>query len=145
MRRSESSSLLAIAAAGLLAAIVPQYAIAAQKPEYPKVTAEYRQSPEDQQKDIAECYEIAKTRTGIDPAELNQADKSNASDSSKTAQNVPAEADSAASAAADRAANTPKEQPIDTFRRANEACLKARGYIVNKTNSKGSAPSPEKP
>jgi hypothetical protein len=166
--RGSEPYLLTIVAGLLLAlaGIVPQDAISAQKPNNTKVTAQYSQSAEEQQKDLSECYEIAKARTGINPSALNgaapakppNAKETQSSDTSKasspaetaagTAQNVPPEADSAASAAADHSAsNARKEEPVDTFRKANEACLRARGYIVNsnKTTSKEQSLSPEKP
>lgn len=131
-----ASSLFAAAAIIFLG--MAQYAMSAQKPGTPEITAKYKQSAEEQQRDISECYEIAKSRTGINPEDLTasaatEAPSNPRSAGTSTATSTPPEADSKASAEANRAANQSSSgnQQLDTFRAANEACLRARGYVVH--------------
>lgn len=113
----------------------------------PSVTPQKGQTAEEQKKDLAECYDIAKAKTGIDPSAL-------------LSKKVPGLNDAAAdAAAASGAANQGGAQPpaggqaqgaadkqakLDKFQIANQACLKARGYLV-KDQAPATAPAAEQP
>jgi hypothetical protein len=139
------SRLPLIVAIGSLSFALCQTALA-QKPDRPQITPRYNQSAEEQENDLAACSEIAKARTGIDPAKLAQSGPTNvpeaagnaATPNSSSAPSAagaqpPPEADSAASAADNdrRVSSIERDQQAERFRTADEACLRARGYIVN--------------
>jgi hypothetical protein len=140
---------------------------ASSTPAQPQVTAQQGQTAEQQKKDLQDCYDIAKAKTGVDPQALTGlmgkgkgtmgAAASQASDtvtgaagSAASATQKPtgqagqsgqanAAADESASAAGS-AANNSATTKMDLFSAADQGCLKARGYLV-----KGEAPAATQP
>jgi|SRR4051812_41896845 hypothetical protein len=126
-------------------------------PSKPQVTAQQGQTAEQQKKDLQECYEVAKGRTGIDPQALTGlVVKSKSAPGGTTAQTSDAvaspeetaasmtqkevgqpEKGAPANAAADDPASAPSSAAningnakMDLFGAADQACLQARGYLV---------------
>jgi hypothetical protein len=96
----------------------------------PQVTAQRGQSPDQQQQDFEQCYDIAKAKTGIDLRELSAVSpgvKIPGMESlpSTAAGGLPAKAAARASAKA---------------MLADEACLKTRGYLIKNRAPKTAPP-----
>jgi hypothetical protein len=109
--------------------------------EPPQVTPQQGQSAAQQRHDLAECYDIAKAKTGVDPRALAEATGGKV--------NIPGmpsapNADSAAAAAGTPGKDAPsadKKLMLDKFQLANQGCLQARGYIIK--NPAAPAPPPK--
>lgn len=124
-------------------------------PQQPSVTPQKGQTAEEQKKDLAECYEIAKAKTGIDPSMLSGLSKKvpGASGAESATQAGAAAAAGAATGATQPAAPAESgqaqaaasnEAKLNKFEMANQACLKARGYLV-KSQAPAATPATEPP
>jgi|SRR3954453_15227924 len=100
-------------------------------PQQPQVTPQQGQSPAQQQQDLAECYDVAKAKTGIDLRELSA--MAPAGLKIPGTENLPSAAASGAPAKAAASASTKAML-------ANQACLKARGYLMKNPAPKAIAP-----
>src|SRR4051794_15245042 len=87
----------------------------------PTVAPQQGQSAAQQHKDLAECYEMAKAKTGIDPSALEA-----------IAPGIPGmtssgpEPSAASAGAPGKAASSANKKPmIDKFQLANQGCLQA--------------------
>ena len=122
----------------------------------PSVTPQKGQTAEEQKKDISECYDIAKAKTGIDPsALLSKKGLGEAASATQAAGASAAGAAGAATGASNQGAAQPsesaqaegaagKQAKLDKFQVANQACLKARGYLI-KGQAPATAPATEQP
>jgi predicted lipid-binding transport protein (Tim44 family) len=104
--------------------------------QQPAVIPQQGQSPAQKQQDLAECYDIAKAKTGIDPRALSGA-----------VPGIPgmpstAQPEAAAGAAAPEkdASDATQKMSLDKFQLANQACLQARGYVVKAPKPKAEPP-----
>jgi hypothetical protein len=99
----------------------------------PEVTPQQGQSAAQQQKDLAECYEIAKAETGVDLRGLGEVapGKFDIPGMSSGAGKADASAAQAATPAKG-ASGTEKKAMFDKFQLANQGCMQARGYLVKK-------------
>jgi hypothetical protein len=111
----------------------------------PHVTPTQGQSAAQQQKDLSECYNIAKEKTGIDPQMLGNLMPGNSSGAAagqagaqapaQSGQNsaggvMGAAAGAMGQSAPSAGAKGTKASKINTFQMANQGCLQARGYLV---------------
>ena len=116
-------------------------------PAQPSVTPQKGQTAAEQKKDLTECYDIAKAKTGIDPSALLSKKVSGLGDAAASAA---AATGAANQGAAQSSAGEPakgaadKQAKLDKFQIANQACLKARGYLV-KGEAPATAPAAEQP
>jgi hypothetical protein len=128
-------------------------------PEQPSVTPQKGQTAEEQKKDMSECYDIAKAKTGIDPSTLLGMSKKVPGVGEAGSATQAGAAAAAGAAGAATGANQPAAAPqpesgqaqssaskakLDKFEIANQACLKARGYLV-KGQAPATAPAAEQP
>jgi hypothetical protein len=90
-----------------------------------------------QQKDLAECYEIAKAKTGIDPQALGAIAPS--IPGMPTSGN-PASSAAGAGATEKAGSSAGKKAMIDKFQLANQGCLQVRGYIVKSRTPQAAPP-----
>lgn len=107
--------------------------------EQPSVTPQQGQTADQQKKDLAECYDIAKAKTGIDPAALISKKIPGLSEAASATQAGAAggnQSTAPPAASGQAPASADKQAKLDKFQIANQACLKARGYLV-----KGQAPT----
>lgn len=109
-----------------------------------EITPQRGQSAADQQKDLRECFDIAKSRTGVDPSTLSAAASkipgagaapstdANPADSAagKQVGSATGMAREATGSAAGAAPSSDVASKMSTFDAANKACLQARGYVV---------------
>jgi hypothetical protein len=111
------------------------------------------QSSAQKQKDMSECYELAKKRTGFDPGALGLSEyllrnNSRPAQSAVEALKQAGSADASAPAPAissrgpSAADDKQNQQNMDAFRAANDACLQARGYA--KPPATETEPAPKK-
>jgi hypothetical protein len=119
--------------------------------QQPEIQPQKGQSPQEQKKDISDCYDLAKSKTGIDPSALSSLSKDKAAGAASAAgantggamgqvaeaagaQSAQDQSTTAAAGAAQPSADVSgaasPESKMDTFKMADQACLKARGYIV---------------
>ena len=105
--------------------------------QQPKVAPQHGQSAAQQQKDLAECYQIAQENTGIDPSALESiAPGIPGMSSSGKPESSPANA-----GAPEKASSGAGKKPvIDKFQLANQGCLQARGYLVKSPKPKAAPP-----
>src|SRR5262245_10908911 len=120
-------------------------------PAQPSVTPQQGQTAEQQKKDLAECYDIAKAKTGIDPSALLSKKVPGLSDAASAAGAAGAAPGGASQGGAAQPSSggqaqgaADKQAKLDKFQIANQACLKARGYLV-KGQVPPTAPSAEQP
>jgi hypothetical protein len=90
-------------------------------------------------KDLLECYELARAKTGIDPKALGLT-RTLPNGDAKPAKSTSEALTQAARGAESRSARVPAEQAadknqnqgkLDMFNAANQACMQARGYSAN--------------
>ncbi|MCI0348852.1 MAG: hypothetical protein L0Z53_05445 [Acidobacteriales bacterium] len=124
--------------------------------EQPSVTPQKGQSAEQQKKDVSECYNITKEKTGIDPSVLLSKKVPGLSEAGAATQDAASAAAAAAGGApgasqpsvpaegAPAADAEGKEAKLNKFQLANQACLQARGYLV-KGQAPATAPAAEQP
>jgi hypothetical protein len=140
----------------------------------PKLTPQRGQTAAQQQKDLQDCYEIAKAKTGVDPqaitafmghkqqpgaaagtssgslagaagAAMGGAQNAAGEAVSQTGQAAGAAADQSA-AAAGAAASTNAKTKFDLWSSADKACLVGRGYLVKMPSSSAmQAATPQPP
>jgi hypothetical protein len=121
------------------------------------VTPQKGQSAEQQKKDLAECYKIAKEKTGIDPwaipglsksvpglGEAGDAAQNAASGGDTAAGTTGAKQPSAAPSSPGAQSGESKQAKLNKFEVANQACLQGRGYLV-KGQAPAAAPASEQP
>jgi hypothetical protein len=119
---------------------VLMFAQASQIEQQPTVTPQQGQSAAQQKQDLAECYQIAKAKTGIDPRDL-AAIAPGTLDSIPGTQSSGNVETSTPSAAPQKGASGANKKAFDKFQLANEGCMQARGYIVK--SPAPNAPSPK--
>jgi hypothetical protein len=116
----------------------------------PSVAPQKGQTAEEQKKDLAECYDIAKAKTGIDPSALlskkvpGLGEAAAAAGAAGAAPGGAGQGESAQPPAGGQAQGADKQAKLDKFQIANQACLKARGYLV-KGQAPATAPAAEQP
>jgi cytoskeletal protein RodZ len=108
--------------------------------QQPTITPQKGQSAAQQQQDLAECYEIAKSKTGVDPRALG-AITAGKFDSIPGMPNSSKTETSTATATPQEGASGAKNAMLDKFQLANQGCMQAKGYIVK--SPAPSAPSPK--
>jgi hypothetical protein len=117
-----------------------------------QVTAQHGQTEAQKQKDLQECYNIAKAKTGVDPQALMgiaggsagtssspQAATSGATSGIESAVGSAASGQGAEAAKSSAASNA--KTKLDLFGVANQGCVEARGYLV-KAPAASTAPAP---
>lgn len=148
------SSQLVVATFLLLVSALTHTAIA-QKPDRPQIAPKYQQTNEEQERDLSECSDIAKARTGIDPATLTLSESGNELSTNGENSAMPnATGSSTAMAAAaskhalpeaDSHLSDGKDQQLAKFREADALCLRARGYTIDSDKKTSQTKTPQAP
>lgn len=125
--------------------------------EQTAVTPQKGQTAAEQKQDMSECYDIAKAKTGIDPSALvglskktpGAGEAASATEAASAAAGAAGAGTGSQPAAAPQpesgqAQNSANKAKLDKFEMANQACLKARGYLV-KGQAPATAPATEQP
>jgi hypothetical protein len=97
-----------------------------------RLTTEKQQPAAQENNDVSECYEVAKSRTGIDPNVFGQSGPT-ANGKTKppqTASEALMQAGNASKSVATQTSTdeSPNQNEVAIFNAANLACLQARGY-----------------
>jgi hypothetical protein len=107
----------------------------------PTITPQKGQSAVQQQQDLAECYEIATSKTGVDPRALGAITAGKLDSIPGMPSSGKTEMSTATATPQKGASAANKKAMLDKFQLANQGCMQAKGYIVKRTAP--SAPSPK--